>query len=124
MQLSTEQAAIVLLRKHFDNLLVAEAQRLGADFRAGVEGERAHPRRRPGGRACATATKRFRADYVLCADGAHSIFSWDERPKRTISTLMGWWEDLALQPGTMEMIFDKHLSPLYGWMFPEARRTG
>ena len=119
MQLSTEQAAIVLLRKHFDNLLVAEAQRLGADFRpAWKASELIHE----GGRVVGVRSRdeELRADYVLCADGAHSIFSWDERPKRTISTLMGWWEDLAFQPGTMEMIFDKHLSPLYGWMFPES----
>ena len=33
---------------------------------------------------------------------------------------MGWWEGIAFEPGTMEMIFDKNLSPLYGWMFPET----
>src|SRR5581483_10505494 len=50
----------------------------------------------------------------------HSIFSWDPRPKRTISTLMGWWENFDFEPGMMEMVFDKNLSPLYGWMFPET----
>jgi flavin-dependent dehydrogenase len=33
---------------------------------------------------------------------------------------MGWWEDYEYEPHTMEMFFDKNLSPLYGWMFPEA----
>src|SRR5581483_12361539 len=35
MKLTTEQAAVVLLRKHFDNLLVDKAKSLGADFRGG-----------------------------------------------------------------------------------------
>jgi flavin-dependent dehydrogenase len=64
--------------------------------------------------------KEFRADYTLLADGAHSIFSWDSRPKRTISTLMGWWENFPFEPHLIEMVFDKNLSPLYGWMFPEG----
>ena len=34
---------------------------------------------------------------MLAADGAHSIFSTDPRPKRTISTLMGWWEGFDLR---------------------------
>jgi geranylgeranyl reductase family protein len=124
MQLSTEQAAIVLLRKHFDNLLVAEAQRLGVDFRGGYKAnELIRDRGRVVGvraRSSTGAVEELRADYVLCADGAHSIFSWDPRPKHTISTLMGWWEDFPFEPGTMEMIFDKNLSPLYGWLFPET----
>src|SRR5258708_7604428 len=33
MKLTTEQAAIVLLRKHFDNLLVEQAKKLGVEFR-------------------------------------------------------------------------------------------
>jgi flavin-dependent dehydrogenase len=67
-----------------------------------------------------TTPAEVRADYVLCADGAHSIFSLDPRPKRTISTLMGWWEDFPIEPGIMDMVFDRNLAPLYGWMFPES----
>jgi menaquinone-9 beta-reductase len=119
MKLSTEQAAIILLRKHFDNLLVEQAVKLGADFRQGFK---ATELIREGGRVVGVRSKdeEIRGDHVLCADGAHSIFSWDPRPKRTISTLMGWWEDFAFEPHLIEMIFDKNLSPLYGWMFPEG----
>ena len=120
MNLTTQEgAAVVLLRKHFDNLLVERAQSLGVDFRHGFQ---ARELIREGGRVVGVRSKdaEVRADYVLAADGAHSIFSTDPRPKRTISTLMGWWEDFAFQPGTMEMIFDKNLAPLYGWMFPET----
>jgi geranylgeranyl reductase family protein len=124
MHLTTDQAAIVLLRKHFDNLLVEKACELGAEFRQGYKatslihenGRVAGVRVRSSDR---TGEEEIRADYVLCADGAHSLFAWDPRPKRTISTLMGWWEDFPFEPHTMEMIFDKNLSPLYGWLFPE-----
>jgi geranylgeranyl reductase family protein len=120
MRLSThEGAAVVLLRKHFDNLLVERAKALGVDFRHSF---RASELIREGGRVVGVRGKdgEVRADYVLAADGAHSIFSTDPRPRHTISTLMGWWEGFPFDPGTMEMIFDKNLSPLYGWLFPET----
>jgi menaquinone-9 beta-reductase len=121
MHLTTgEGAAVVLLRKHFDNLLVDRARALGVDFRGGF---RASELVRDGrGRVVGVRGKdeEILADYVIAADGAHSIFSTDPRPKRTISTLMGWWEGMRFAPGTMEMIFDRNLSPLYGWMFPET----
>jgi menaquinone-9 beta-reductase len=121
MHLTTgEGAAVVLLRKHFDNLLVDRARALGVDFRGGF---RASELVRDGrGRVVGVRGKdeEILADYVIAADGAHSIFSTDPRPKRTISTLMGWWEGMHFAPGTMEMIFDRNLSPLYGWMFPET----
>jgi flavin-dependent dehydrogenase len=119
---SGAEVSVVLLRKHFDNLLVERALALGVEFRGGFKAtELVHE----GGRAVGVRgregdrTVEVRADYVLCADGAHSIFSSDPRPKRTISTLMGWWNDFPVEPGIMEMVFDKNLSPLYGWMFPE-----
>lgn len=120
MSLTTQEgAAVVLLRKHFDNLLVERARSLGVDFRHSFQ---ARELIREGGRVVGVRSKdeELRADYVIVADGAHSIFSSDTRPRRTISTLMGWWEDFAFTPGTMEMLFDKNLSPLYGWLFPES----
>lgn len=119
MFLSSEEAAIVLLRKDFDNLLVERARSLGVDFRPGF-----HARElvREGGRVVGVRSKdgqEVRGAYVLAADGAHSIFSVDPRPKRTISTLMGWWEGVPFEPHAVEMIFDQNLAPLYGWLFPE-----
>jgi menaquinone-9 beta-reductase len=120
MDLTTQEgASVVLLRKHFDNLLVERAQALGVEFRHSFQ---ARELIREGGRVVGVRSKddELRADWVVAADGAHAIFSSDTRPKRTISTLMGWWEDFDFKPGTMEMIFDKKLAPLYGWMFPET----
>lgn len=120
MRLASEEAAIVLLRRDFDNLLVERARSLGVDFRPGF-----HARElvREGGRVVGVRGKDgavVRASFVLAADGAHSVFSLDPRPKRTISTLMGWWEGVPFEPHMVEMIFDRNLSPLYGWLFPEG----
>jgi geranylgeranyl reductase family protein len=122
MVLASNAAAVVLLRRDFDELLVRRAQALGATLRDGVrgtalvrEGERVVGVRTDSGEV-------LRARYVLCADGSHSIFSLDRRPKPTISTLMGWWEDAEFEPGQLEMIFDRELAPLYGWLFPETDR--
>jgi flavin-dependent dehydrogenase len=129
MKLTTDHAAIVLLRKYFDNLLVERAKKLGVELRTPWkavelvrEGSRViGVRGRPTAAGADTSKDEvIYGDYVIAADGAHSIFSWDNRPKRTISTLMGWWEDFPIESGTMEMVFDKNLLPLYGWMFPES----
>lgn len=120
MVIKSDAAAIVLLRRYFDHLLVERAQSLGVTlktpFRADAllkDGERVVGVKGFGG-------EEIRAKYVLCADGANSIFSRDPRPKRSIATLMGWWDGVDVEPNRLDMIFDKNVSPLYGWMFPEG----
>jgi len=120
MILSSNAEAVVLLRRDFDNLLVERARSLGVELETGVrvtsllrEGDRVVGVRAADGRV-------REARVVLCADGAHSIFSTDPRPKRSISTLMGWWEGVPFVPGQIEMVFDRNLTPLYGWLFPES----
>ena len=120
MVLASDAAAVVCLRRHFDNLLVERAQKLGATLETPFLAQELI---RENGRIVGVRSrdgKERRARYVLIADGAHSIFSMDPRPKRSISTLMGWWEDFDFVPGQLDMIFDKNVSPLYGWMFPEG----
>jgi flavin-dependent dehydrogenase len=119
LRLRGGESAVILLRKAFDHLLVGRAKALGVRFRDGlpVTGLLEERRRVVGVRA---GTEAIRADYVVCADGAHSRFSIDRRPKHALATIMGWWENVAFEPGTIEMIFDRTLSPLYGWMFPES----
>jgi geranylgeranyl reductase family protein len=126
MVLASDAAAVVLLRKEFDNLLVQRARTLGATFESGFVGRSLI---REGGRVVGVRglgetpdgpPKEHRGRVVLCADGAHSIFSTDDRPKRSIATLMGWWEGLEHEHGQLDMIFDKNVAPLYGWMFPET----
>ncbi len=121
MILKSDAAATVLLRRHFDNLLIERAKSLGVDVRTPYRATELL--KDDSGRAVGVKLfggTELRANYVLCADGAHSIFSVDPRPKRTISTLMGWWENFDFEPNSLDMIFDKNVAPLYGWMFPEA----
>src|SRR5690606_14308257 len=119
MVLAGNAAAVILLRRDFDDMLLRRATELGARFQGGVK---VRSLVREGGRVVgvklADGSER-RARFVVCADGAHSIFSVDPRPRRSISTLMGWWEDVETVPGQAEMIFDECVSPLYGWLFPE-----
>lgn len=119
LRLTGGESAVILLRKDFDHLLAGRACALGAQFRDGLP---VTGLVHEGGRVVGAYAggEEIRADYVICADGAHSIFSTDRRPKQTMATVMGWWEDVAFEPGVIEMIFDRRLSPLYGWMFPES----
>lgn len=120
MVVSSDAAAIVLLRRHFDQLLVERAQKLGVTLRTPF---RAIELMKDGERVIGVKGfegEEIRARYVLCADGANSIFSVDSRPKRSIATLMGWWKTSDVEPHRLDMIFDKNVAPLYGWMFPET----
>ncbi|HEX4338419.1 MAG TPA: NAD(P)/FAD-dependent oxidoreductase [Polyangiaceae bacterium] len=120
--IASNAAAVVMLRREFDDLLVRTAQARGAKLEGGV---RVRELVREGGRVVGVRTgdgRELRARYVLCADGAHSVFSHDPRPKQSISTLMGWWDDADFTPGQLEMVFDRNVSPLYGWLFPESDR--
>jgi len=119
--LPSNSAVVILLRKDFDHLLVERAAALGVKFQTGFRASellRDSSGRVVGARAFDGAE--HRAVHVLCADGAHSIFSPDLRAKRSISTLMGWWEGAALPTRRLDMVFDRNLAPLYGWMFPET----
>ncbi len=121
MVLASNATAVVLLRRIFDNLLVERAQKLGVTPETGFRADQLlkdHSGRITGVRSL--DGKEHHGRYVLCADGAHSIFSRDPRPKRSIATLMGWWDDFDFKPNQLDMIFDKNVAPLYGRMFPET----
>ncbi len=120
IRISSDAAAVVLLRRHFDNLLVDRAQKLGVTLMTPFRAEKVIEEH---GRVKGVRSfegKEVLAKHVLFADGAHSMFSQDTRPRRSISTLMGWWENFESAPNTLDMIFDKDVAPLYGWMFPET----
>ena len=113
-------AAVILLRREFDDLLVQRARALGVQFRHGF---RATEEISENGRVVGVrdlSGNEIRARIVLFADGANSLFSGDDRERRHIDALMGWWEGPDFEPGRLDMIFDRALSPLYGWLFPET----
>jgi geranylgeranyl reductase family protein len=63
----------------------------------------------------------IRARFVVIAGGAHCRVGLPEqRPRQTIQAIMGWWSGVPFRPHHVEMIFDKMLTPYYGWLFPEA----
>ncbi|MGZ6098637.1 MAG: NAD(P)/FAD-dependent oxidoreductase, partial [Myxococcaceae bacterium] len=106
--------------KEFDNLLVERARSLGVRFR---DGFRVTEAIEENGRVVGVRGvdgSEIRARWVLFADGAHTLFSRDDRERRHIDALMGWWEGPGFEPGRLDMVFDRELSPLYGWLFPET----
>ena len=120
MVLASDGEALVMLRREFDEMLVRRATSLGVVLR---ENAKATALERHRGRVTGVRLEGgelLEAKMVFCADGAHSIFSPDQRPKRSISTLMGWWDNAEFTPGQIEMIFDRNVAPLYGWLFPEG----
>ncbi|HET6981465.1 MAG TPA: NAD(P)/FAD-dependent oxidoreductase, partial [Myxococcaceae bacterium] len=113
-------AAVILLRKDFDNLLVERAMALGTRFQGGFRvTEALEDDGRVVGVRGLDGTE-VRAQHTLFADGAHSLFTRDDRERRHIDTLMGWWEGPGFEPGRLDMVFDPELLPLYGWLFPET----
>jgi menaquinone-9 beta-reductase len=63
----------------------------------------------------------IRARFVVVAGGAHCRVGLpEERPRNTIQAIMGWWEGVPFRPNHVEMVFDRMVSPYYGWLFPES----
>lgn len=118
--LDGKEGAWVLPRAVFDAAIAHAAERAGARFEPGFKVKRllVDPAGRV--RGVAGGVREIEADLVLCADGAHSRFSVDPRPKRTIATIMGWYEGVPVTPGHMEMWFVPRVAPWYGWLFPET----
>jgi len=120
IRVPASSAAMILLRREFDELLVQRARSLGIGFR---DGFRAEEEIEEDGRVVGVRDLRgneIHARTVLFADGANSLFSRDDRERHHLDTLMGWWEGPGFEPGRLDMIFDRALSPLYGWLFPET----
>lgn len=113
--------AVICLRRQFDHELLKAGIEQGVEF---IPNFRVREPIVEQGRwrGMRTADDReIRADYVVVANGAHSQFISDKRPKRIIHTIMGWWEGVAFRPNFIEMVFDDIISPYYGWLFPEAK---
>jgi geranylgeranyl reductase family protein len=120
LRVPANSAAVILLRKEFDNLLVERARALGVRFRGRW---RAMEAIEENGRVAGVRGlqgEEIRARWTLFADGAQSLFSTDDRERRHIDALMGWWEGPDFEHGRLDMVFDSELSPLYGWLFPET----
>jgi geranylgeranyl reductase family protein len=64
--------------------------------------------------------REIHANFVVVANGAHSTLTTVTGPKRTIHTIMGWWENVHFRPHHVEMLWVDLVRPCYGWLFPET----
>ncbi len=113
-------SAIICSRRIFDYLLLQRALSLGIRF---IPHFNAAALMRDGDRitgVTASDGRRIHARYTLIANGAHSDFAVNQKPKQTMQAIMGWWEGVPFRSHHVEMVFDKMLSPCYGWLFPES----
>jgi menaquinone-9 beta-reductase len=117
---SPEDAALICNRRILDHLLLQRAQQEGARFLGDFEVSYLLQR---GDRVVGflgADGREVRADYTVVADGAHTRFACEGRPRQLIQAVMGWWEGVPFQSHHIEMIFDDGVAPYYGWLFPEG----
>jgi len=112
--------AVVCLRRVLDQALLDRATSLGVRFvpnftvtALASEGDRTTGFTGRDGR-------RVRARYTVVADGAHSSFVVARDARRPMQAIMGWWDGVPFTPHHVEMVFDRMVTPGYGWLFPES----
>lgn len=113
-------AAVVCLRRTLDHALVEQARALGVAFVANFTADTLC---REGDRVTGVVGRDGReiaARWTIVADGAHSRLTVDARPPRLMQAIMGWWEGAPFRAHHVEMIFDRLVTPGYGWLFPES----
>lgn len=116
-------AAIVCQRRVLDNVLLERAVKRGTRFVPHFDATEAITE---GGRVVgirARDGREVRAKWVLIAGGSHCRVGLPEqRPRKVIQAIMGWWDDVPFKAHHVEMIFDRMVEPYYGWLFPEGER--
>jgi geranylgeranyl reductase family protein len=116
-----ETTAMICCRRTLDHLLLKRALSLGVRFLPHFETQAlVYQGNRVTG-FTARDGRTVRARYTVVANGAHSTFAVNQRPRRLMQAIMGWWEKVPFEPNHVEMIFDKMVAPCYGWLFPESK---
>ena len=113
-------AALILKRKIFDEVLLRRAQALGVDFRPDVQVANLLVRDDRVVGFSSSEGWSVGAAFTFVADGAKSRFALERGQRRTLQTIMGWWDNFEHRKNEIEMIFDPLVAPLYGWLFPEG----
>ena len=118
--LAGADAASVLNRSRFDQILIESAKCAGARFReeTTVDGLLERAGRIVGIRCGA---EEIESRWVIAANGVHTRFNRDPRPKRQLHSCTAWFDQVPFRPNILEMIYDPELLPHYGWLFPESR---
>lgn len=113
--------AAVCHRRTLDHILLKRALARGVTFLPHFDATQTIEE---GGRVVgirARDGREVRARYTLIAGGSHCRVGLPEqRPRRIIQAIMGWWEGVPFRPHHVEMIFDRMNEPYYGWLFPEG----
>ena len=115
-----EIEAIVCLRRTLDHAILRRAESAGVRFVPHFTAARLLTE---GGRVAGCVAKdgrEVRARVTVIAGGTHCDLV-PRRPRRKIiQAIMGWWEGVPFREHHVEMLFDRSLLPLYGWLFPEG----
>lgn len=112
--------AVICLRRTLDHLILQRAQDAGVEFVPHFTATRLVE---TGGRVTGVVARdgrEVRARLTVIAGGSHCHLVPQRRPRKTIQAIMGWWEGVPFREHYVEMIFDRMLHPLYGWLFPEG----
>lgn len=112
--------AIVCLRRTLDHAILRKAESAGVRFVPQFTAARLLVE---GGRVVGCVAKdgrEVRARVTVIAGGTHCDLVPPRRKRRIIQAIMGWWEGVPFRENHLEMLFDRALLPLYGWLFPES----
>jgi geranylgeranyl reductase family protein len=142
LELRGDHETAILRRAEFDELLAREAERRGASLRQGVS-VRGLGLSGTGPRASVTVETSdgpLEADLVIDCSGATGRLDRYAGPaatpggplrrqvaervlaeRRTLHTIMGWYEGVEGCSDVVELFFDAELRPHYAWIFPETR---
>lgn len=126
--LSSNLKAMTINRKIFDQALLDKAKTLGAAF---IPGFTVRKLLRDGkGRivGAVDGDNKIESEVTILATGGRNKefrdkYFADKRPLRLIYSRIGWWKGFDIEPGLMEMVYDRSFLPHYGWVFPEGDDT-
>ncbi len=113
-------AAVICHRRTLDHLLLQRAQSLGTQFIPHFHAQELLKDDHRVVGVTAADGRSVRAKVTVVADGAHSRFTLERGPKALYQAIMGWWDDVPFTSNHVELVFDKSVAPMYGWLFPES----
>ncbi len=121
---SGEPFANMVMRSRFDSLLLERAQDAGAEFRSGSTVRSLHVTGSQ--RLVAADGFEAEADFLVCADGAHSPVGRMAGLGADIAECAAWEVEVAAPPAHLRRYRSRALIELgyapwgYAWLFPKA----
>jgi len=113
--------AVVCQRRILDHILLKKATSRGVEFIPNFDASDVITDDGRIGGIRSRDGREIRAKYTMIAGGSHCRVGLPEqRPKRIIQAIMGWWDNVPFKKGHVEMLFDRMVEPYYGWLFPES----